>query len=41
VVSIVTDDIGVRIDDHTVRLEGRRPGAAARGCSIAMDEWLQ
>lgn len=41
VVAIVTDDVGVRLGDGAIRLEGRRPGAASRGCSIAMDEWLR
>jgi hypothetical protein len=37
---VLTEDQAVRTDDAFV-LCGRVPGAAARGCSIAMDEWLR
>ncbi len=40
VMAVLTDDVGERRGD-AFRLTGRRPGAAARGCSISMDEWLQ
>jgi hypothetical protein len=38
--AILTEDVGARTE-HGVRIEGRARGAASRGCSIAMDEWLR
>lgn len=40
VAAILTEDLASRVGDAFV-LEGRVPGAVARGCSIGMDEWLR
>jgi hypothetical protein len=40
VMAVQTDDLGVRLDEGFTLL-GRAPGAAPRGCSIAMDLLLQ
>jgi len=40
VAAILTEDLATRAGDAFV-LEGRVPGAVARGCSIGMDEWLR
>jgi hypothetical protein len=39
VCAIQTGDLARRVDDGVVVL-GRAPGAVARGCSIALDDWL-
>jgi phenylacetate-coenzyme A ligase PaaK-like adenylate-forming protein len=38
--TVLTQDLGIRRGDRSVTLLGRVPGAEARGCSIAMDEFL-
>jgi hypothetical protein len=38
---LVTQDLGIRMPDGTFKVLGRVPGAEARGCSLAMDEFLQ
>jgi hypothetical protein len=37
---VLTQDLGVRKGDRSVLLLGRIPGAEARGCSMAMDDFL-
>lgn len=38
--AVLTADLGTRVESGGFVLRGRRAGAASRGCSIAMDEWL-
>lgn len=38
---LVTQDLGIRRPDGSFAVLGRAPGAEARGCSIAMDQFLQ
>ena len=39
-VAILTEDVGVQVDGGFLLL-GRAEGAQARGCSLAVDEFLQ
>lgn len=38
--ALQTSDLGVRTGPRTFALRGREPGAEARGCSLAVDLWL-
>lgn len=38
VMAIETQDVGIVLPDGSVRLEGRLPGAALRGCSLRVEE---
>lgn len=39
-VAIQTSDVGAVFPGGSVRLEGREPGAEARGCSLVAEAWL-
>ncbi len=39
-VALQTSDLGARIGRRAFQLQGREPGAEARGCSLAADLWL-
>lgn len=39
-VAVQTSDLGVALPGGGIQLEGREPGAEARGCSLAAELWL-